>query len=36
MIKVGSYIKTNKEYDERMYEPLYFEKNLKRKGLKYK
>lgn len=29
MIGIGSYIKTTKEYDEKMYEPLYFEKILK-------
>ncbi|MGL4573092.1 MAG: hypothetical protein ACRCVJ_18775 [Clostridium sp.] len=29
MIGTGSYIKTTKEYDEKMYEPLYFEKILK-------
>ncbi len=33
MIKIGSYIKTNKEYEDKMYEPLYFEKILKGKVL---
>ncbi|MGL6184843.1 MAG: hypothetical protein ACRC1T_05630 [Clostridium chrysemydis] len=33
MIKIGSYIKTNKEYEEKLYEPLYFEKILKGKVL---
>lgn len=33
MIKIGSYIKTNKKYNEKMYEPLYHEKILKGKVL---
>lgn len=33
MIKIGSYIRTNKEYDTKMYEPLYHEKILKGKVL---
>lgn len=33
MIKLGSYIKTNKEYENKMYEPLYSEKILKGKVL---
>lgn len=28
MIKIGDHIKTTKEYEEKMYEPLYFEKIL--------
>lgn len=33
MIEIGSYIKTNNEYDTKMYEPLYHEKILKGKVL---
>lgn len=28
MIKIGDHVKTTKEYEEKMYEPLYFEKIL--------